>query len=286
MVMTARRLGDPESHPGHDGGSILVGVNGTSSSDAALAWALQEARVRGTGVEALVTRSAQVAAVEHVTYDELTEQRCEHLLHEAIERVGGAGNVPIRLEVRDDGPFFQLKLEAVARRASLSVIGTHADGRIHHALAGAHAASITRHARSPVVLVPSGFTRPSPERLVVGVDGSMAGLQALSWAVREAALTGAAVRAVEMARTDACSAAEARGARSGLERVIELSAGSGVEITVAGHKPESPLGDLGPSDLAVIGMPAPRHLVGSLATGEVRSCLHSGRPVVLVQAPT
>ncbi len=37
---------------------------------------------------------------------------------------------------------------------------------------------------------------PAPERIVVGVDGSSASIDALRWAVRQASLTGATVEAV------------------------------------------------------------------------------------------
>ncbi len=42
---------------------------------------------------------------------------------------------------------------------------------------------------------PSTASRPA-ERIVVGVDGSPASVDALKWAIRQAALTGAAVEAV------------------------------------------------------------------------------------------
>ena len=53
--------------------TVLVGVDGTPAGDAALAWALQEARIRQAAVEAFVVWSIQIAKLANMGFDELTE---------------------------------------------------------------------------------------------------------------------------------------------------------------------------------------------------------------------
>jgi nucleotide-binding universal stress UspA family protein len=170
---------------------IVVGVDGSRGSDAALAWALEEAGVRGSELEALVVRTAQVAGREHLSYDELTAARCEHLLDESLRRIGGPGEVPLRLETRDDDLFFELGLEAAARGAGLIVVGALSHRLLHGALAPTTLARLTHRSSCPLVIVPSDYVRHPTRRVTVALGWGGEGAGALRWALDEAVVTGA-----------------------------------------------------------------------------------------------
>ncbi len=178
--------------------TVLVGVDGTPAGDAALAWSLQEARIRQAAVEAFVVWSIQIAAIANVGLDALTESDARHLLDESLLRVGGTGGIRVRLQTRAGPPFSELALEAAATHAVLIVVGNHPHGVLHDALVGVPTTALTHHARQPLVLVSPGPSRPGNGHLVVGVDGSDASVAALRWAVAEAAIRQQPVRAVRV----------------------------------------------------------------------------------------
>ncbi|MCL2393800.1 MAG: universal stress protein [Acidimicrobiaceae bacterium] len=182
---------------------IIVGVDGSPGGDAALAWALEEARLRGSEVEALVARTVRLAGREHLSYDEFTPARCEHLLAESLVRVGGPGGVPLRLETRDDDVLFELGLEASARGAGLIVVGAPSHGHLHAAPAPTTLLGFTHRFSCPVVVVPSDFVRQRTRRMMVAVGEAGEGAEALRWGVEEAGLTGASVEVVSLASTPA-----------------------------------------------------------------------------------
>jgi len=183
--------------------AIIVGVDGSPGSDAALAWALAEARVRGSEVEAMVARTVRLAGREHLSYDEFTPARCEHLLAESLARVGGPGDVPLRLETRDDDVLFELGLEASARGAGLIVVGASSHGHLHGVPAPTGLLGFTHRFCCPVVVVPPEFVRQGTRRVMVAVGKAGEGAEALRWGREEAGLTGASVEVVSLACTPA-----------------------------------------------------------------------------------
>ncbi len=128
---------------------VLVGVDGTPAGDAALAWALQEARIRQAAVEAFVVWSLQIAKLANVGFDELTEHATRHLLEESLDRVGGTGGIPVRLQTRVGPPFSELEFEAAATHAVLTVVGNHPHGVLHDALVGVPTTALTRQRAAP-----------------------------------------------------------------------------------------------------------------------------------------
>lgn len=173
---------------------IVVGVDGSDASHAALRWALEEAALRGAVVLAIHSWMVPVLASPvgvlpvSVDHDEIQDSAAE-LLRDWVEDARAA--VPhkdVAVEAATvEGNAASALLEA-SRGADLLVLG----GRRHGALAGLLLGSIahqcTHHATCPVVLVPA-----DPERLpwagrpvIVGVDGSDAATSALAWAAEEA----------------------------------------------------------------------------------------------------
>lgn len=265
--------------------AIIVAVDGAPGGDAALAWALREARLRGSEVEAMVVRSMRLASREHLSYDEFTPARCEQVLAESLERVGGAGGVSLHLETRDDDLLFELGLEAWARGAGLIVVGESSHGPLRRALVpSTH--GLTHRFSCPVVVVPSHFVRPEGiGRVVVDLEGAREGLGALRWAVEEAALTGAALDVVD---ADVVGLPGVRTGRRPVRTDLRRRVGEtlarcraeGIDATL--HTRDGD--DLAPAGLFVVDMPVGHRRRGLTCRAAQRRISPGGVPVVLVPA--
>jgi nucleotide-binding universal stress UspA family protein len=138
-----------------------------------------------------------------------------------------------------------------------------------------------------------------PDRIVVGVDGSAASLRALEWALREAALTGAAIEAVHAWEVPAQygtgmmvlpSGEEFEtAAKESLARSVEQAAGSdpGVAIeqnAVAGHAAKVLIDAADGAALLVVGSRGHGGFVGTLVGSVSQYCVsHAPCPVVVVR---
>ncbi|MCK9932942.1 universal stress protein [Frankia sp. Mgl5] len=236
---TPERTGAPATEP-HSGptvgtaADIVVGIDGSPGSAAALTWAVTEAGRRGLRVRAVlgscadeqptaVRRSADAIAGPH---DEATLAfAASHLLHETI----GAAPIPAGLEVLEevvDAPGAEALLTA-GRDAAMIVVGARGRGLLHRLRLGSVSTSVAVHSPVPVVVarlprsgdagepdadglagagpVADGRLSPTsapgqgtPHRrpVVVGVDGSPNSLAALRWAAVTAALRGAPLHVI------------------------------------------------------------------------------------------
>lgn len=187
---------------------LVVGVDGSAGSRAALAHALTTAARRGADVEVVSTYPLMLswtggAAVELSAVDvigEDTESRTREFVAEvrrdpAVAVVPGVAEVPVTLRV-GVGPAAQ-ELVDRSRHADLLVVGSRGRGAVRSALLGSVALHCATHAHCPVVVVrPTAVGRPQQSRIVVGVDGSDRSRAALVAAVDEAGRRGADVVAV------------------------------------------------------------------------------------------
>lgn len=179
---------------------IVVGVDGSGGSAAALRWAAAEARLRGaslTAVHAYIRplaytgTDATMAEFEPERHDH-AQQVLDHALDKEADALAG-------LEVRrvlHDGPAARALIEA-AGSGELLVVGTRGVGGFEGLLLGSTAEHCARHAAGTTVLVPEQATT-NCGRIAVGVDGSPPARAALAWAVQEAALRDAAVDVVSV----------------------------------------------------------------------------------------
>jgi nucleotide-binding universal stress UspA family protein len=153
---------------------IVVGVDGSPGGDAALRWALEEARIRDARVHAVhafeppplpidVTMIGPPGTVADVSAGELerqsrsAESAARAALEEALARAGVAES---GIEVRSS--LVQGQAAAVlvnaARDAALLVVGSRGHGAVHELLLGSVSHACAREARCPVVVLP-----PVPE---------------------------------------------------------------------------------------------------------------------------
>ena len=187
---------------------VVVGVDGSPGSRAALVYAFSAAARRGADLLLVSAYSVQgvwiggyplgMPAFQTIR-DELTTRI--HALADEVRAdpvtaaVAGTADVRTRLLV-SVGPAAPLLVDASAD-ADLLVVGSRGHGAVGSVLLGSVALHCVSHAHCPVVVVhaaPTGLQQDRP--VIVGVDGSSASRAALVAAVDEAARLGARVAVV------------------------------------------------------------------------------------------
>jgi nucleotide-binding universal stress UspA family protein len=158
---------------------LVVGVDGSSGAEQALAWALREASLRKVPLQAVRVWSPSGDAVE---LERLAALRSVAELEEALGRdleaavaaVKDSMNlraVPVATVVSYGHPVKAL-IDA-AGQDNLLVTGSRGRGRLRGMLLGSVSQNCAQYARGPVVVVRGEFPRANPTgRIVVGVDGS------------------------------------------------------------------------------------------------------------------
>ncbi|MFC4553968.1 universal stress protein [Georgenia faecalis] len=181
---------------------ILVGVDGSDASLAAVDWAAAEARARGWGLHivcAYAVPSFTVASLDGgfaAIDDTAIRQGAQAVLDEATARTGNGLPVTTSLETGDPAGV----LVELSKQATMAVVGTRGGGGFADRLLGTVSSALPAHAHCPTVVVPwhegneRGFT--PVKRMVVGVDGSESAKVALRRAVDEAITWGAHLTAV------------------------------------------------------------------------------------------
>lgn len=140
---------------GEQGGRIVVGVDGSDSSKAALAWAVKQAALTGAVVDAVC--AWQIPAAYGYGYTMTLaipdlEKAAARELDQAIAAVTGAApGVEIRPVVVQEHPARAL-LDC-AKGADLLVVGNRGHGGFTEALLGSVGQHCVQHAACPVVVI-------------------------------------------------------------------------------------------------------------------------------------
>jgi nucleotide-binding universal stress UspA family protein len=146
-------------------GVIVVGVDGSKSSRAALAWALAEAKLRGSTVRAVHawmipavgTSEAPWALMGTQDYLNLDPNEIEKAAGDALEReiadvqATAGSDVVIERQVVDS-PAAEAITDA-SKDAELVVVGTRGHGAIASLVLGSVSHHVVQHATCPVVTV-------------------------------------------------------------------------------------------------------------------------------------
>jgi nucleotide-binding universal stress UspA family protein len=145
VIMTAPQSGA--------GGGIVVGVDGSASSAQALRWAAEEARVRGSRLEAIQAWEGTIGVIPRSrTSDELPERHANESLAAAVDGLP-ADDRPAKIDSRAvQGHAAAVLIEASAG-ADLLVVGSHGHGGVAGALLGSVSRRVAEHAHCPVVIV-------------------------------------------------------------------------------------------------------------------------------------
>lgn len=130
----------------HDTRVIVVGVDGSKGSLSALRWAIAEARLRDSAIEAVTvwrpggTDTAEAAA-----------DLQSRIIREAI---AGVTPEPVIAAEVETGSAEEV-LVTRSEHASLLVIGSHGVGSMRHAVLGSTSEYCSRMAVCPVVVLPT-----------------------------------------------------------------------------------------------------------------------------------
>jgi nucleotide-binding universal stress UspA family protein len=183
---------------------IVVGVDGSDPSNAALRWAVYEARRRNADV--LVVSSYNVAlygSPEGAMYPagedvDACKQEARAIIARAIAFVAEI-DPRLAVEGRTTTSPAAVAIAEAALAGDEIVVGATSHGGFMEGVLGSVAASVVHRSHVPVVVVPAKSVTdagPTMRKIVVGLDGSPASLDALEWAYAEAIVSGADLTAV------------------------------------------------------------------------------------------
>ena len=176
------------------GKRIVVGLDGSDESRSALRWAVAEAAIWDAELDVVHAWDFPFVIVPppiNLTYPadiEALERSAGALLDAEVEAVRvHTGPSPRQVEkiiVRDTATRALLE---TAKGADLLVVGSRGHGGFSGLLLGSVSNQCVHHAPCPVAVVRETVDSSTHTRIVVGVDGSACGHEALTWAIAEAA---------------------------------------------------------------------------------------------------
>ncbi len=176
--------------------AVLVGVDGSPSSDAAVAWAARTAALRETRLVLVHVTPApkEALGVSLIRPPEVwrsLEKTAQRVLTESCAVAERSVDAALQIETAELSDDVVPALVALSADAELLVVGCRGLGRIPRRLLGSVSAGLAHHARCPVVIV-HDEKRGAPEDVaklpvVAGVDGSAASQAAAAVAFDEAA---------------------------------------------------------------------------------------------------
>jgi nucleotide-binding universal stress UspA family protein len=160
---------------------IVVGVDGSPASDAAVSWAAHDAVMRGVTLTLMhvqdpIARTwSQAKVLEEVAGWQEAEGR--GILANASKIAHDIANDTSQITINGELQFSAPGPTLVDRSedAELIVVGTDGRGALARGLLGSVSSGLVRHARCPVAVIHDGELRmPDPTKapVLVGVDGS------------------------------------------------------------------------------------------------------------------
>lgn len=154
--MTNEDFDPTESH----GDEVVVAVDGSVPSRAALSWAVRDAATTGRRVCAVrVFDPTGLFAPPAPVFEEIArvrEAELQALQDTVSETVGEAGGLPLRTELLEGDPVDQLTRRSDG--AALLVMGSHGRTRLGSTLLGSVSAACVRRATCPVLIMPPQAT--------------------------------------------------------------------------------------------------------------------------------
>jgi nucleotide-binding universal stress UspA family protein len=232
---------------------LLVGVDGSAASIAALHWSRRLARLSGQRVTAIYAFTPTYAEVGPDQYQELHSGAEEAL----VLWCGGAEEIDgVTPLVVGGGPGALLTVADQHR--DVLVVGTSGASGFAHLHLGSVAHHLAHHTSTPLAIVPTAAAADGVSRIVVGVDGSQGSAVALRFCMGLAARVGAAVVAVH-AVEDHADPGPQRDVEASVRAWTAPIEAAGVPVTVAIEHDLHPVAALcraieaAPNTLAVVG---------------------------------
>ena len=303
--MTTERAAEP----GAGGRRLIVGVDGSPGSRAALVWAIRSAARSGADVEAVAVHPVEFSWTDPFLVDpgcmaalrSETGERARELVDEArhdptLADVPAAAEVVVDVRVEGGSPADHLLARALGAQAL--VVGSRGRGAVRGALLGSVAMHCVTHASCPVVVVHGAVPQPPP-RVVVGLDDSDLSRTVLGRAAREAERLDAQLEPVTVvdnppywgesyAMTAALAAAGREDVRARAQALVDgvLGPRAGVRVDVVEGAPREVLPDRADgAALLVVGSRSRSTLVGTVLGSVALHCAASARCPVMVVHP-
>ena len=278
--------------------TVIVGVDGSEGSDAALAWAARHAQLAGADLE--LVHAVAVPSMAGIGWAVDASLEAGRLLR-ALEVEGEKAVTRARRTMLERHPQLTVRTEVVTgdprqvlldrgATAYLLVVGSHGRGPVRSLLVGSVGAALARHATAPTVVVRGSTTGTGG--VVAGVESAAAAEPVLAFAFEYAELHGLRVTALRSvpdgiaatvpAHLTEPDSAELSAARAMLADATGPSAARHPDVrlhldVVRGHPAESLLGYGDNTSLVVVG--TSRHHVGNDAVAAVE---HATCPVAVV----
>jgi len=174
---------------------IIVGVDGSPASDAAVSWAAHDAVMRGVPLTLMHVQDpasrtwSQAKALEELAGWQKAEGR--GILANASKIAHDIANETAQITINGELQFSAPAPTLVDKSedAELIVVGTDGRGALARGLLGSVSSGLVRHARCPVAVIHDGelqMPHPTKAPVLVGVDGSSASELATEIAFDEA----------------------------------------------------------------------------------------------------
>lgn len=180
---------------------LVVGVDGSSASNAAVTWAARDAAMRNAPLTLVHTLSAYVPTFPQIPLPGgvavWQEEDGRLVLEEAakLARESAGGAIAVTTELKSSPPI--PTLVQLSEDADMVVVGSHGRGAVGRVLLGSVSSGVLRGAACPVAIIPDeeqDVRDDSP--VLVGIDGSPASELATAIAFDEASRRGVDLRAV------------------------------------------------------------------------------------------
>ena len=147
----------PAGETAHAERRIVVGVDGSSNSAAALRWALVDAQLRGGSVDVVMAWSfppPDSRRWRHHNTDEFAkvERGALDTLAAQVAEIGDLGGVEVRQSLRDGHPAEALLRES--QGADLLVVGTRGLAALERLRLGSTSRALLHHAHLPLAIIP------------------------------------------------------------------------------------------------------------------------------------
>ncbi|MET4780916.1 universal stress protein [Glaciihabitans sp. UYNi722] len=167
--------------------TIVVGVDGSSASRAAIRWAVERADSTGSDIELLHVVDDEWGTVGSRLIEEMHPSARDLIEREINFAQAVEPTMIVTGRLLHGDPM--VELEAASLGTSMIVLGTHKTGFIHGQAFGSRSLQLAAMARVPVAVIPESSTRLR-RGIVVGVDDSEAGHAAIAFGAAEANRTG------------------------------------------------------------------------------------------------
>ncbi|WP_156685593.1 universal stress protein [Mycobacterium sp. Marseille-P9652] len=174
---------------------VVVGVDGSAASDAAVRWAAHEAVLRKVPLTLVIATStpSRAAASTPSELREDEEPPSHAILDNAVKIAEDTnkdgGQAEINRQLLHSAPV--PTLVDMSNDADMVVVGARGLGAVQSLLLGSVSTALIHHAYCPVAVIHSGAFLPSHESVLLGIDGSPASDLATAIAFEEASLRGA-----------------------------------------------------------------------------------------------